>query len=163
MRTKYLMQSRRTGTASAGVTTVELALVAPLLIFLLFGIIEFGLMVKDVVGLNQAAREGARVAAVGYTTANVDTRVASAAPTLRGENIVTLYERRSFDQTSGTWSAWTALGVADGENDATAGDQIKVTLTYPHALVTGRLFSGLADDPEQGTITLRAVIIMLRE
>lgn len=163
MRTSYLRQTGRIGMSSTGATTVELALVAPLLIFLLFGIIEFGLMVKDVVGLNQAAREGARVAAVGGTPATLDARVASAAPTLDGDAIVTLYERRSFDENSGTWSAWTALGVVEGENDAGQGDQIKVTLTYPHALVTGRLFSGLADNPEQGTITLRAAIIMLRE
>ncbi len=163
MRASYLTQTGRVGMSRTGATTVELALVAPLLIFLLFGIIEFGLMVKDVVGLNQAAREGARVAAVGGTPTTLDARVIAAAPTLDGEKIVTLYERRSYDQATGTWSSWTVLGTSEGENDAAEGDQIRVTLTYPHPLVTGRLFSGLADDPENGTITLRAAIIMLRE
>jgi len=163
MRAGYLTRKTADGMSRSGATTVELALVAPLLIFLLFGIIEFGLMVKDVVGLNQAAREGARVAAVGATPTTLNNRVVSAAPTIQGANIVTLYERRSYNEDTGTWSEWTALGTVDGENDAAQGDQIKVTLTYPHPLVTGRLFSGLADDPEQGTITLRAAIIMLRE
>jgi hypothetical protein len=142
---------------------VELALVAPLLIFLLFGIIEFGIMVKDVVGLNQAAREGARCAAVGATPTTLTNRVISSAPGIPGEQIVTLYEYRSYDEDTAVWSSWTALGTLDAENDATPGDQIKVSLTYPHALVTGQLFAGLADDPEQGTINLHAAIIMLRE
>jgi hypothetical protein len=149
--------------ARRGTTTVEFALVAPLLIFLLFGIIEFGIMVKDVVGLNQAAREGARVAAVGATPATLDNRIGGSAPGIPSDQIVTLYERRSYDQDTGAWSSWTALGTLDGENDADGGDQIKVSLTYPHPLVTGQLFSGLADNPEQGTIDLHAAIIMLRE
>jgi len=146
-----------------GTTTVEFALVAPLLIFLLFGIIEFGIMVKDVVGLNQAAREGARVAAVGATPATLDNRVIGSAPGIPGDQIVTLYEHRSYNEDTGAWTAWTALGTLDGENDAGRGDQIKVSLLYPHALVTGQLFSGLADNPEQGTVDLHAAIIMLRE
>ncbi|MCD6362067.1 MAG: pilus assembly protein [Armatimonadetes bacterium] len=161
MRIRYITQ--RAGISRSGATTVELALVAPLLIFLLFGIIEFGLMVKDVVGLNQAAREAARVAAVGGTPSTLDARVREAAPTINGDNIVTLYERRTFNEDTGTWTEWTALGVSDGENDAAQGDQIKVTLTYPHPLATGALFSGLADNPDEGTITLKASIIMLRE
>jgi hypothetical protein len=118
--------------ARRGTTTVEFALVAPLLIFLLFGIIEFGVMVKDVVGLNQAAREGARVAAVGATPTTLDNRVIATAPGIPGDQIVTLYEYRSYDEDTGTWSSWTALGTVDGENDASAGDQIKVSLVYPH-------------------------------
>lgn len=142
---------------------MEFALVAPLLIFLLFGIIEFGLMVKDVVGLNQAAREGARTAAVGAIPATLDNRIAGAAPSIDGTQIVTLYERRSYNEDTATWSEWAVLGTDGIENDASPADQIKIGLTYPHHLVTGRLFAGLADDPEEGTVTLRAAIIMLRE
>ena len=163
MRSRYTRRFATIPEARRGTTTVEFALVAPLMIFLLFGIIEFGIMVKDVVGLNQAAREGARVAAVGATPATLDDRIDGSAPGIPVGQIVTLYEYRSYDEDSGTWSAWTALGTADGENDASTGNQIKVSLTYPHALVTGQLFSGLADNPEQGTIDLHAAIIMLRE
>ncbi len=163
MRNRCARQLGMVPKARRGTTTVEFALVAPLLIFLLFGIIEFGIMVKDVVGLNQAAREGARVAAVGATPATLDNRVTSSAPGIPGDQIVTLYEHRSYDEDTGTWTEWTALGTLDGENDAMPGDQIKVSLLYPHALMTGQLFSGLADNPEQGTIDLHAAIIMLRE
>jgi TadE-like protein len=44
---------------------VELALVAPLLVLLLFGTIDIGLVLSDVVSVRQATREGARNLAVG--------------------------------------------------------------------------------------------------
>ena len=52
-------QRRRT----LGTATVELALVAPILIALMFGIIEMGLLMNHVLSLKQAAREGARIGA----------------------------------------------------------------------------------------------------
>ena len=147
----------------AGTTTVELALVAPLLIFLLFGIIEFGLIIKDVIGLNQAAREGVRAAAVGAKPLTVTTRVRSAAPTIAGADIDTQYEYRAYNATTGGWSAWTTLGVQGEDNNAGRGDQIRVSLSYPHRLVTGVMFAGLASDAAERTITLRTAIIMQRE
>ena len=146
-----------------GTTTVELAIVAPLLIFLLFGIIEFGLMVKDLVGINQAAREGARTAAVGATPATITTRIAGSAPTIDTSQLTTLYEYRSYDEDSSTWGNWTVLGTSDGQNNASDGDQIRISLEYPHQVVTGGVFASLADDPEQGTVSLETAIIMRRE
>jgi len=146
-----------------GATTVELAMVGPLLIFLLFGIIEFGLMVKDLVGVNQAAREGARSAAVGATPTTLDARIAGAAPTIDTTALNIQYDYRSFDESSNAWSAWQTLGVDGAENNAEAGDQIRISVQYPHQLVTGGLFAGLADDPESGTITLSTAIVMQRE
>lgn len=48
-----------------GAAAVELALVLPILILLLFGIIEFGRAYNAKVTLTHAAREGARALAVG--------------------------------------------------------------------------------------------------
>ena len=146
-----------------GATTVELAMVAPLLIFLLFGIIEFGLMVKDLVGVNQAAREGARSAAVGATTDTLTTRVIGAAPSVNTDNFVVTAEFRSLNESTNLWTDWQTLGVSNGENNARAGDQIRISIAYPHQLVTGGLFAGLADDPDNGTITLNTAIVMQRE
>jgi hypothetical protein len=146
-----------------GATTVELAMVAPLLIFLLFGIIEFGLMVKNLVGVNQAAREGARSAAVGATPTTLDARIGGAAPTIDTSALSIQYHYRSFDESTGTWGSWQTLGVDGSENNAQPGDQIRISIDYPHQLVTGGLFAGLADDPEQGTITLSTAIVMQRE
>lgn len=146
-----------------GATTVELAMVAPLLIFLLFGIIEFGLMVKDLVGINQAAREGARCAAVGAVPATITARIAAAAPTINAADLQVQYHYRHFNSDTHSWGAWTPLGSDGLENTAQPGDQIRVTINYPHRLVTGGLFAGLADDPSTGTITLNTAIVMQRE
>lgn len=146
-----------------GATTVELAMVAPLLIFLLFGIIEFGLMVNGLVGVNQAAREGARSAAVGATPETLATRIAGAAPTINAADLNITAEYRSFNESTGAWTEWQLLGTSEGENNARAGDQIRVSVAYPHPLVTGALFAGLADDPDNRTITLNTAIVMQRE
>ncbi len=147
-----------------GVTTVEMAMVAPLLIFLLFGIIEFGLMVKDLMGINQAAREGARTAATGTLPETVLARARSSAPSVNGDNLQITCEYRSFDPVTGGWSEWQPLGAqADGTNNADPGDQVRVRVSYPHQLVTGNLFAGLADDPENGTIMLSTSIVMQRQ
>lgn len=47
-----------------GVAAVEFALVAGLLITILFAVLEFGLLLDEKLVLNQAAREGARRAAI---------------------------------------------------------------------------------------------------
>ncbi len=53
-------------TGEKGASTVEFALVAPVLIMLLFAIFQFGLAFSRYVSLTHAAREGARLAAVGF-------------------------------------------------------------------------------------------------
>ena len=61
-----------------GAAAVEFALIAPLLILLVFGIIEFGRVWSARNVYISAAREGARVAAVGGTAADAKTRVQDA-------------------------------------------------------------------------------------
>jgi Flp pilus assembly pilin Flp len=55
-----------------GAAALEFALIAPVLLLLLLGIIEFGFMFQAQLALTHAAREGARMAAVGkYDAATV--------------------------------------------------------------------------------------------
>lgn len=68
--------------SASGAAAVELALVLPLLSLLLFGIIQFGLAFHRQQGMEAAAREGARIAAVGGSLADVQDRVTSALPDL---------------------------------------------------------------------------------
>jgi Flp pilus assembly protein TadG len=60
-----------------GATAVEFALLLPVLLLLLFGIIDFGRALNAQVTLTQAAREGARLAALGQS--NVVSRTQAAA------------------------------------------------------------------------------------
>ncbi len=48
-----------------GAAAVEFALVLPMLLIVVFGIIDFGRMLNAKIVLTQAAREGSRAAAVG--------------------------------------------------------------------------------------------------
>ncbi len=145
-----------------GSLSVEMAIVAPILIILLFGTIEMGLLFKDALTLNSACREAARVAAVGARTADITARARAAATTLNASLITVTQEYRTY--TGGVWSAWMTLGdsVVTPTNDAPSGAQIRITLTYPHPLVTGALFQSLAD-PGTSTVTVRASMVMMRE
>ena len=59
-----------------GAELIEFALVLPLLLLLLFGIIDFGFLFQRYEAVTNAAREGARIAVLpGYAQADVQARV----------------------------------------------------------------------------------------
>jgi len=59
-----------------GAELVEMAIVTPILLLLVFGIVDFGFMFQRYVVLTNAAVEGARVATMpGYTAADAQARV----------------------------------------------------------------------------------------
>jgi Flp pilus assembly protein TadG len=152
---------RKTNTRRAGTVTVEAALVLPLLLTLLFGIIEFGFIFKDLMLLHQGAREGARVAAVGAIVDNVISRAEEGAPTLNSDALDVVVQYRTFGGTN--WSNWTQLDDYQGENNAPGGSQIRVTLSYPHPLAAGPFFSRLIGNPGATSIPLTSSMVMYRE
>ena len=62
-----------------GAAAVEFALVVPVLLLLLFGIIEFSKAFNNQATLSSAAREGARSMALGHTAAEARSAVRAAA------------------------------------------------------------------------------------
>jgi Flp pilus assembly protein TadG len=68
-----------------GAVAVEFALLLPLLLLLIFGIIDFGRALNAQVTLTQAAREGARLAALNEP--NVVARTQAAATGLSGVSV----------------------------------------------------------------------------
>jgi hypothetical protein len=67
---------RRRESSERGAELVEFALVLPLLLAIVAGIIDFGLLFQRQLVLNNAAREGARIAVLpGYAQADVAARV----------------------------------------------------------------------------------------
>jgi len=76
----------RSGTSNwgtdRGAAAVEFALLLPLLLLVVFGIIDFGRAINAQITLTQAAREGARLAALGQP--NVASRTQAAAVGLSG-------------------------------------------------------------------------------
>jgi Flp pilus assembly protein TadG len=65
-----------------GAAAVEFALVLPLLLMLVFGMIDYGRAYNEQITLTQLAREGARLESLGRT--DVKTRLISAAPSSLG-------------------------------------------------------------------------------
>ena len=63
-----------------GAAAVEFALLLPILLLLVFGIVDFGRALHAQITLTQAAREGARAAALKQS--NVESRTQTAAPGL---------------------------------------------------------------------------------
>lgn len=60
-----------------GAEVVEFALVLPLVLLLLVGIVDFGLLFQQYQTITNAAREGARLAVLpGYGAADIEARVA---------------------------------------------------------------------------------------
>jgi Flp pilus assembly protein TadG len=77
------MKRRLRDRSDRGAAAVEMALVLPLLIALVFGIIDFARIFNAEIQLSQAAREGVRLAAIGaptYTSAQAVDRAKLAAP-----------------------------------------------------------------------------------
>ena len=108
-------RSRSELRSERGQTAVEFALVAPLLIVLLLGVIQVGLAFNHYVTLTDAARAGARKAVVArfssMSTADIEQAVRDAASDLDQSQLGV--------SVSSTWQP---------------GSQVSVTATYPYSI-----------------------------
>ena len=136
-------QTRR-GRRRAGTSTVEMAIVLPLLLMMLFGIGEFGIAFTRWQSLTNATREGARVGVVFRSPCNAGT------VTTQIDNTI-----QTFAATSGITATITTnvTGACGG-----VGTPLNVTTSVPHNFV---LLPGLAGLPS--TINLNASSTMRNE
>ncbi len=116
-----------------GQDLVEFALIAPLLFLLLFGILEFGVVIWRYNTVANAAREGARAAAVFYLPGGEAGREAKAVQAADD------YAQRLGDIPITTTAHVYTMTVTGGELPAWVW-MIGVTTTYTHTGITG-LFS----------------------
>ena len=137
-----------------GAAMVEFAIVALLLVTLVFGIIEFGLLIKDYLAINHAAREGARSAALGSPTSVIIARVQNTAPgmTIPLEDIT--LTTGSPTSAPDTWTT-TLENTADGKNNAVHGNLILVRVSYDHQMIAGGLFNNGAPISISGKMIMR--------
>jgi Flp pilus assembly protein TadG len=98
-----------------GSVAVEFALLLPVLLLLIFGVIDFGRAINAQITLTQAAREGVRLAAFGAVNPAVQNRVTLAAT---GLSPVTAVVNSSCAAGAGT------------------GVDAKVTVTYTFTFIT---------------------------
>jgi Flp pilus assembly protein TadG len=71
-------RTRRAAEGDRGAAAVEFALVLPLLLLLVFGIVDFGRALNAQIMVSQAAREGARWNALGASPTEIAQRVSAA-------------------------------------------------------------------------------------
>ena len=112
-----------------GQAVVEFAVILPVLLLILFAILQFGVVFNNYIQVTAAAREGARKAAVSRTAGNcaaVQALATSAARTAAP----------GLDQ-----SKMAVTVTATCTNNAYApGTDTKVTVTYPYAIsIIGRV------------------------
>lgn len=85
-----------------GQALVEMALVLPILILILMGIIEFGRVLNAYLIITNASREGARYAAIHNTDAQIQTTVSNLTTTLNQSDISVTISPSYAYRTSGT-------------------------------------------------------------
>lgn len=65
----------RNGKHQKGAVVVETAIILPLFIIILIGVLEFGIVFHNYLILQNASREGARYGSVGHTAVEIEQRV----------------------------------------------------------------------------------------
>ena len=145
----YLRSGRRRGTARRrGAVTVEAALVLPMFLMFLFGIMEYGRYVMMLQVLTNAAREGARYAQIhtsqvtvgGTTYGNATSDVTNVVNTfLAGQSLsgqsVQVYLSDTVGNNVGTWT------------NADSGDSICVSITGNFKMIVPTLVRAPASIP----------------
>ncbi|HEX9998138.1 MAG TPA: TadE/TadG family type IV pilus assembly protein [Abditibacterium sp.] len=131
---------------------VEFALILPILLAILLGIIEFGWMAKSNLTLANATREGVRTASLGAATADISNRITtSASPLLLASPNGSILMQYSTN--GGTnYLDWPA--DVNGKNSVPVGSLIRITSTTVHRPLTG-FFSFLRNRNLQSLVTMR--------
>jgi len=142
---RALAASRRRGTRrQAGVAVVEFGLILPLLLLLVFGMVEFSIALYDKAVITNASREAAR-AGVMYKV-----------PPLTPAQITTVAQNYASTYLI-TFGTSTPVSVAvDQSSGTTTGQPLKVTLTYSYSGVgLGSIVTQLV-----GSVPITAVTTM---
>ncbi len=147
-----------------GTATVEAAIVLPVLLTLLFGMLELGLMARSSLALGHLGREAVRVAIVGATPTRINSFIGEISSGINDARLTTTLEYRALDTDTGTWGSWTPLATGeDGLNIARSGDQVRVSLQYDYQLASGDLFAVIVGATDDNTVPLEATVVGVRE
>lgn len=160
------MRNRR----QRGVVAVEAALVTPIIIVLLLGIIEYGLVFKDMLAVSSSVRAGARMASaeprIGTFATDAVSQVAREGSALDMDDVRELWVYKAADDGTPvggsfaagcttcvkfTWdgsqfvpqtTGWTAIQQNACQGDANR-DRVGVYLKVEHHSISGLLFDKL--------------------
>lgn len=142
------MSTTKPNNGENGASVVEFAVVLPLLLLLLFGIIEFGIIFFDQAMLTNASREGARYGIVARSPRRSEAEIATVVSDYCGTRLITFGSSPAPPTITAPIPADTTFG-----NDLT----VTVEFVYDFLLVP----SFVPALPQ--TFTLRAVSVMKYE
>jgi len=145
-----------------GGVIVELAVLSPLMVLILFALVELGLELRAATQLNSMAREAVRAAAAGDSTAACWARIQDSGAGLDMSELSMEIEQAEY-LGNGQWSqTWTTMEDAGSINAAPLRAMLRVRLVYNHKLFMPRLFSQMVDDAANGTMELNMTTTMVR-
>lgn len=98
-----------------GQALVEMALVLPLFLLLLFGVIEMGRVGYAYVTVSNAARAGGRIATIGGTDPDINSTVQNAATSLNPASLT--------------------ITITPPQNQRLSGQEVTVQVSYPVQLI----------------------------
>ena len=143
---------KRAAKSERGAELIEFALVFPLLLFVVLGIVDFGFLFQRMEVITNAAREGARIAVLpGYSVPDVQDRVCDYV--VSGGVPMT--------------QAACLANVSVTNEDITAGASVmpgkRVGVTFPHEFMFIGGLSSWFGGSNFGTVPVNAVAIMRDE
>ena len=93
-----------------GQSLVEFAIILPILLLLLFGIAEFGIMLNSYLTIQIVPREGARLGIVGDSDLEITSLITTTSPNLTAADM--------------------SITITPSELNRKSGDTLQVTVTY---------------------------------
>lgn len=97
-----------------GQALVEFAVVLPVLLLLVMGILQFGMMLNSYLTIENASREGARAGIIGDSDAEIQSLIVSTSPGLDPKNLT--------------------ITITPDETSRKSGDSLTVTVSYNYNL-----------------------------
>jgi Flp pilus assembly protein TadG len=127
-------------TSPKGASAVEFGLILPVLIAILIGIMEFGILMYNQQVITNASREGARagIVAAGTRLNLIDDTIIVSGVTVNREGIKTIVEKYAknhlitFDFSKSPTPLTVNWDHSSGQN---FGDPLKVTVTYGYSFL----------------------------
>jgi Flp pilus assembly protein TadG len=148
------MKRRRIDNPEQGAAAVEFALVLPLLVVLLFGIIEFSILFYNKAMITNASREGARAGIVyDFPDRPSDGDIGSVVATYCGSHLITFGDPNQIPSTTVT------------RGGTVTGADLSVTVDYDYDFLMLPNFLGafFSNTQFSNRITLEATTVMRLE
>ena len=150
-----MISPKRAFKSERGAELIEFALVFPLLLFVVLGIVDFGLMFQRMEVVTNAAREGARIAVLpGYSVADVKDRVCDY---VQGGGVPMTPAQCLLDANISVTNVTISAGAVPMPGK-------RVGVTFPHQFMfIGGLASWFGGGTSFGTVPVNSVAIMRDE